>query len=139
MKRMGLTDLPVVRAFKEKLRFHEQRQRILADNVANATTPGFRGRDVKAPDFFRMAAEVRPEGNVAPAQTSPMHLAGTVVSNRSHLKDRTVEGYEVTPDGNGVTLEEQMMKVADNQIEFQVATSLYQRSLGLIRTAVGKR
>jgi flagellar basal-body rod protein FlgB len=135
---MAITDLPVVRAFKEKLRFHGERQKVLAENIANATTPGYQGRDIAAPDFFRVAVEGSRPAPVAPAVTNVAHLPGHV-GNRHHLRDRKVDGYEVTPDGNAVVLEEQMMKVAENQMEYQVATSLYQRSLGLLRTAVGRR
>jgi flagellar basal-body rod protein FlgB len=48
----------------------------------------------------------------------------------------TVSGYEVTPDGNGVTLEDQMMKLTANQLDYQAVTTLYSRGLGLIRTAL---
>ena len=42
------------------------------------------------------------------------------------------------PTGNAVNLEDEMMKVAANQMDYQAATSLYTRSLGLIKTAIGK-
>lgn len=136
---MGITDLQVVRAFRDKLKFHGERQRVIAENIANATTPGYVGRDLKAPDFFRMAVAEQNQAVVRPAMTSPSHLPGAVISNRGHFKDRTEDGYEMTPDGNAVVLEEQMMKVAENQMDYQIATSLYQRSIGLLRTAVGRR
>ena len=47
--------------------------------------------------------------------------------------------YDVRPAGNAVKLEDEMMKVAGNQMDYQAAISLYSRSLGLIRTAMGKR
>ncbi len=136
---MGLSDLQVVRALKEKLRFHGQRQRVIAENIANATTPRYVGQDLKAPDFFRMAVSRKADPPVRPAMTSPAHLPGQVISTRGAFDARGQDGYEVTPDGNAVVLEEQMMKLAENQMDYQVATSLYQRSLGLLRTAVGRR
>ena len=42
------------------------------------------------------------------------------------------------PKGNNVVLEEQMMKVTQNQMDYQAATTLYSRGLGLIRTALSK-
>jgi flagellar basal-body rod protein FlgB len=136
---MAISDLSVLRAFREKLKFHGQRQNVLAQNIANATTPGFVGQDIKAPDFFRTAAEKGVGATVRPVVTSAMHLAGSPLSNGGHLRSRPVGGYEVTPDGNAVVLEEQMMKVAENQMDYQIATSLYQRSIGLLKTAVGRR
>lgn len=134
---MSITDLPVLRAIREKMRFHEHRQAVLADNVANADTPGFVGRDLKTPDFFRVAAEGKPS-NILPVATDRQHLAGHTISNRGQFRDGKAAGYEVSPDGNAVVLEEQMMKVTDNQMDYQVAASLYQRGLGLLKTAVGK-
>jgi len=45
----------------------------------------------------------------------------------------------VRPGGNAVNLEDEMMKVAANQMDYQAATSLYSRSMGLFRVALGKR
>jgi len=47
--------------------------------------------------------------------------------------------YDVRPAGNAVNLEDEMMKVAGNQMDYQAAISLYSRSMGLFRTAMGKR
>lgn len=136
---MSISDLPVVRAIREKMRFHGERQKVLAENIANATTPGYQGRDLRTPDFFRVAADAGLDGGLLPVRTSPAHLPGRPITNAGHLRAQGANGYEVTPDGNGVVLEEQMMKVADNQMEYQMATSLYQRGLGLLRTAVSRR
>lgn len=136
---MSMTDLPVLQALKGKLRFHESRQKVLAENVANAETPGYRARDIKAPDFFRMAVEGEGNDGVSTVLTNPMHIAGPLIDNSAPFRPEKVGGYEVTPDGNAVSLEDQMMKVTGNQMDFQTVTSLYQRSIGLLKTAVGKR
>ncbi|MFQ5626771.1 MAG: flagellar basal body rod protein FlgB, partial [Methyloligellaceae bacterium] len=52
---------------------------------------------------------------------------------------RETKGWETGPAGNAVVLEEQMMKVSSNQFNFQMATMLYSRSLGLLKTAIGRR
>ena len=136
---MSMTDLPVLQALKGKLRFHEARQKVLAENVANAETPGYSALDIKAPDFFRVAVEGTGQGGVATAVTSPMHIAAPAIGNGTPYRTQKVDGYVVTPDGNAVSLEDQMMKVTSNQMDYQTVTSLYQRSLGLLKTAVGKK
>jgi flagellar basal-body rod protein FlgB len=60
-------------------------------------------------------------------------------SGTDGLSVRTINGFEVTPDGNGVTLEDEMMKVAGNQMDYQMVTSLYTRSVRLLRVALGKQ
>ncbi len=136
---MSMTDLPVLRALKEKLRFHEQRQKVLAENVANASTPGFVGRDMKSPDFFRMVAQTDRTPSVRLVSTDAKHMAGQPAGPAGVVKGQKQTAYETQPDGNAVSLEEQMMKVTDNQMDFQVASALYQRGLGLIKTAIGKK
>ena len=44
----------------------------------------------------------------------------------------------MSPTGNAVSLEDEMMKVAANQMDFQAVTALYSRSLSLFKTALGK-
>ena len=48
-------------------------------------------------------------------------------------------GFLTRPAGNAVNLEDQMLKVSANQMDYAAATSLYSRSLGLLKTAIGKR
>ena len=57
----------------------------------------------------------------------------------SSFPNKNAPVYEVRPAGNAVNLEEEMMKVAANQMDFQTATALYTRSLNLLKTALGKR
>jgi flagellar basal-body rod protein FlgB len=136
---MSMTDIPVLRAIKDKLKYHEARQKVLAENVSNADTPGYTGRDIKAPDFFRVAVEGDSSRPVAAVVTSPLHIATTPIGGDTGFRQQKVDGYEVTPDGNSVSLEDQMMKVTQNQMDYQMATSLYARSLGLLKTALGKK
>ena len=46
--------------------------------------------------------------------------------------------FETTPNGNAVNLEDEMMKVAQNQSDYQLAASLYSKGLGLMKIAIGK-
>jgi flagellar basal-body rod protein FlgB len=70
--------------------------------------------------------------------TNSGHLAGATQSDPSFQSDRS-QPFEVTPRGNSVSLEEEMMRVAQNQIDHQTAATLYSRSLGLIKAAIGKK
>ena len=45
---------------------------------------------------------------------------------------------QIRPRGNSVTHEDEMMKVASNQMDYEAVTSLYTRSLALIKIAIGK-
>ena len=136
---MANNGLGLMGALKARMHWHQARQKLLAENVSNADTPGYTGRDIKAPDFFRVAVEGDSSRPVAAVVTSPLHIATTPIGGDTGFRQQKVDGYEVTPDGNSVSLEDQMMKVTQNQMDYQMATSLYARSLGLLKTALGKK
>jgi flagellar basal-body rod protein FlgB len=65
-----------------------------------------------------------------------MHLAGA--QGRAGEDPRAAARFEVRPSGNAVNLEDEMLKVAQNQADYQMAASLYQKSMGMLRIAIGK-
>lgn len=136
---MGITDIPILSMLRTRLDWSQARQRILADNVANADTPNFRSRDL-APLKFDDPPLVAPNAvsGLTLTRTAGSHLEGVGLS-QSPFPNKNTPGYEVRPTGNAVNLEEEMMKVAANQMDYQAAISLYSRSMGLFRTAMGKR
>lgn len=133
---MAIGDLSVFAALKSKMSWHQHRQGLLAENVANAETPGYRGRDLKAFDFAEHVSEFSASKTLT-STTRPGHYS---VGNSSMNKFGATmnKSFEVTPEGNGVTLEDEVMKVTANQMEYQAVTTLYKRSLQLIRTAIGR-
>jgi len=134
---MTITDLPFFGMLKGKMRWHESRQAVLAENVANADSAEFRPRDL-VPFQIDEAARSASEKPVELVRTSARHLVGTPSPASDHAT-RPGERFETTPSGNSVVLEEEMMKVASNQMDFQAASTLYERGLRLIRTAVSSR
>ena len=120
------------------MNWHQSRQSVLAHNVANADTPDFRPSDLK-PMNTRELGGAPQLASVNAARTHQAHFEGRIVSLSGNGFGRDGEkGWETTPAGNSVVLEEQMIKVSANQFDFQVASSLYARSLGLLKTAVGR-
>ena len=69
------------------------------------------------------------------ARTEGAHIAAAATSGSSQFSASRLGGYDVRPTGNAVNLEDEMLKVAGNQMDYQAVTTLYQRSLGLIKTA----
>jgi flagellar basal-body rod protein FlgB len=131
---MPISDIPLFSMLRTRMQWHQERQKVLAENVANADTPNFRTRDLKPLDFGR---EVQQAGQVRLASTNPAHITGSA-GQGAFGSDRNSK-YDVRPAGNAVNLEDEMMKVAANQMDYQAAISLYSRSMGLFRTALGKR
>jgi flagellar basal-body rod protein FlgB len=114
---------------KSRMHWHQARQTVLAQNVANADTPGYKSRDLKAPT----ATSGSFQSLVSQTDTNHLTLSGT-----NGFDPRNPKRFEITPSGNAVSLEDEMLKVAQNQSDYQLASSLYSKSLGLLKMAIGK-
>jgi flagellar basal-body rod protein FlgB len=134
---MPISDTPILAMLRTRMHWHQERQKLLSENVANADTPRFTARDLAAPDFDRLLSS--PAAGVALARTDASHIGITGAGGGTQFQTERGGRYEVRPTGNAVNLEDEMLKVASNQMDYQAATSLYSRSLGVIKMALGKR
>ena len=105
----------------------DRRQAVLAQNIANANTPGYTAKDVAS--FDQVLARTVP----ALAETSPLHLAGTTSGFSANVRP-----HERAPDGNAVSVEEQLTKVADTAGVQALTLNLYRKYAGMFRLAIGK-
>ncbi len=122
------TGIGLFQMAERRLAWAGQRQAVLAQNVANANTPGYQPRDV-AP-FAAML------GSVAPglAATAPGHMQPAAgAAGLRHVRPR-----ERAPDGNAVSLEDQLVKVADTSSTQELVANLYRKYHGMFRTALGR-
>ena len=132
---MSVGDMPLIGMLKTRMHWHQSRQKLLAENVSNADTPGFKPRDLKSPTFSPAGAPVA--SGVRLERTEAGHIAPQPM--RGGEDPRNARRFETTPSGNAVNLEDEMLKAAQNQSDYALAASLYQKSLQMLRTAVGKR
>jgi len=144
---MGVADIPLMGQIKGRLGWLDQRQRVIAENVANADTPGFVGRDLRQTDF---GAALNRAGRLT--TTNPGHMtanrSGVVVTSGRHITSSQgrADDYdavkspdsETTLDGNTVVVEEQMLKMAESRMAYDAAIGFYQKSMSMIRMAAKK-
>lgn len=123
------TGTDLFRLAQARLEWLDRRQTLLAENIANADTPGYSPRDLLP--FNQALAQVR----LVPVRTSPLHLAGAA---RAEEEDPMLRPPERAPDGNAVSLQEEMMKVAQTDSAHQLVTGLYEAWAGMVRTALDK-
>lgn len=129
------SDIPLVQMLRQKLSWTSARQSVLAQNVSNAQTPGYEARDLK-PYSFRETLSQTHSTSSGLATTHRGHIKQSDITTAS-TKVRTDDGFwETTPDGNSVVLEQQMMKISQNQMEFQSAINLYKKSVGMMKIAL---
>jgi len=129
---MPIVDIPILSMLRVRMQWHQERQRILAENVANVDTPNYRARDLEPPDFHGV---LRSE-SLPMATTEPGHIVSSG-GDSAFTEDKHLR-YEVRPHGNAVNHEDEMLKLAENQMDYEAVTSLYTHSINLIKTAVGK-
>jgi flagellar basal-body rod protein FlgB len=129
---MELNQITLFAAFKRKLDWAAERQQLLAQNVANADTPGYRAKDLKAVEFKELLRN--PSGPVRLAVTDPKHIARTTGGTARHR----VEGatIEVAPSGNAVVLEEQMLKVRNTAGKYAYMLDLMDKHMSFLKLAL---
>jgi flagellar basal-body rod protein FlgB len=114
------------------------RQTVLARNIANADTPGFMPKDLSETEFRRKVTRaVRPAPMILMAATNASHLPASRRPDADDAKPRTGRGWEVSPSGNAVVLEEQAEVMARTQLDHQLGNDLYRKYVQMWRTAVG--
>mgnify|MGYP000678140678 CR=1 len=112
-----------------------QRQGVIAENVANADTPGFRAKDLQS------FAELHGAQSSGPSQmkaTREGHMGFTSGSMRYEAEEVAAFGAE-SPNGNTVSLEDQMTRGAEVQHTHEMALGVYSKSLSIIRLGLGRR
>jgi flagellar basal-body rod protein FlgB len=134
---MSISDLPVLSALRTKMQWHQARQAVLSENVSNANSPKFKPRDLVEPKFDAAGGQTGSTGSLAVLRTSASHIAPSGGDSPSFDVNRKT-GFATKPAGNSVSLEEEMMKVSANQMDYAAVTTLYSKSLHLLKTAIGK-
>lgn len=125
---VGMKELfSVVGTVKQSLDYHSRRHNVLASNIANSDTPGFRSLELLR----------KPEGefanNLAVFRTRESHLvpAGqAAVDGTSVVEDKN---SPVGADGNAVSLDREMSKLSANNLRYETAAGIVKRKLASLR------
>ncbi len=134
--KMDMKGVPLFSALRARMEWLSERQKLLSENIANADTPGYRTRDLKPVDFEEMLKQ----GHASDiATTHSGHLKGSADVNRFNFKPVEVDGQEANPSGNTVSIEDQMVKLGETQMEYETATGIYRKQAQLLKLALGSR
>ncbi len=105
------------------------RQKVIASNIANADTPGYKARDVKFDDFLKNEMKL--------LTTSAKHITGK--------KDAGVSGELITEgslswgDGNNVELNAEVAKMTENSLRHDAAIKILNSKIRMFRNAIRGR
>lgn len=109
------------------------RQSLVAQNIAQADTPGYKARDLAS---FAETYQTQ-TGGMKLRTTRAGHLMDTASQVTT---SRTIAGGgSESPNGNNVSLEHEMMKAAEISADHKRALAIYQSSMSMLRSSLGRR
>ncbi len=124
---MDPTDIGLFTLAAQRLKWLDQRQTLLAQNIANVDTPGYSPRDL--PRFAATLADAAGTLRRNSARQLPGVALG-VQSGRSRVDARA-------PDGNAVALDTQLKDVADTATNQQLVTTIYMKYVAMYQLTLG--
>lgn len=135
---MDMNKMPLFAAIGRRMDWLGERQRVIAENVANADTPNFKPNELKGMSFRDLVQGPKPR--IQMASTSERHMPGLPGQATSTWRiERDATATETAPNGNAVNLESQLLKVAETQSEHNLMTNIYRKQVGMLRKALGNR
>ncbi|MBI1199796.1 MAG: flagellar basal body rod protein FlgB [Phenylobacterium sp.] len=131
---MNLAEIPLFAMLRNRLGYLGERQKVIAENVANTDTAQYTPGDLK-PFSFDARLEMAKSSGVS--ITQPGHLKPPSQRGGLGAQFKTVKtpDSETTLNGNSVVLEEEMIKMSEARMNYDAAISFYQKSMNLLRMA----
>ncbi len=130
---MDLSQVPLFDALAKRMAWLSDRQTVLAENVANADTPGYVAKDLKPLDFQNYLKQTT--SSVSLVTTQPGHIA--VKRDIAETAVTRMAG-DSGLDGNRVSLEDEMMKVSQTANDFALTSTLYKANLNIVKSVLGR-
>ena len=129
------TSIPFLSALQSHMSWLGSRQKLVAENVANASTPGFKPKDLSPQDFASLMAGDSPQGSLGLTLTNSMHIAPSNMPVAG-AQEITSPDSETTMDGNSVVLEEEMLKMSESRMQYEAAVGFYEKAQAMMRMAI---
>jgi len=135
---MQTADIPLLSMLKDRMSWLSKRQDVLSQNVASANVPGYTPSDLKPMDFEKMLRSTTTMHSTTSqlTLTDPRHIAMRSSGGGYELQE--TRDIEAAPGGNSVSLESEMIKVADTQAQYQAAANLYAKAITMMKVAIGR-
>lgn len=127
-------DLAVFKAAHAMAVHAGQKQAVVAQNVANADTPGYVARDL--PSFQELYAR-REDGTLLQRATRAGHLNGPAPQSAATFiqEDQSF----ASPDGNSVSIETEMLRATDAKRQHDRSLAIYKSALTVLRASLGRQ
>ena len=121
--------------YSQAMTMRTQRHQVLASNIANADTPGYKARDFSFESAMQNAMSGRMQaGGVSLARTASGHISGGSSSGAAALQFRKETQSAV--DGNTVDMDVERAQITDNALQYQILTQLISEKFKGVRSAL---
>jgi flagellar basal-body rod protein FlgB len=132
---MNLAEIPIFSMLRDRLGYLSERQKVIAQNIANSDTVRYVGQDLKPYSFDAKVQMHQAQSPGVMAVTQPGHISPKNERRAAQYKSIKSPDSETTLNGNSVVLEEEMIKMSDARMSYDAAISFYQKSLNMLRLA----
>ena len=138
---MDLSNLTVFNMANRNMQYLSAKQRVIAANIANASTPDYLPKDIEKPEFLKASSSQKV--SLALRTTNAKHFS----TLKSELQSMSSNGLKIytapikdalTLDGNGVILEDQMNEAGKASAEYKKMISIYNSYKKMLSTATTK-
>lgn len=149
---MDFSKIPLFQGLVHKMGWLAERQQVLARNIANANTPGFKPKDIEKPDFSALlegqsrgsgtsgrSPMVQQTAAVPLMVTQPGHIPAAPGDEETKAKEVEIDLKDAPKriSGNAVVLESELMKVGKTAMDYELSTNIYKRYVAMFKMAVG--
>lgn len=129
-------DDPTVQALAASLKYRQLRQELIASNIANAETPGYKAKKIDFEEALARALDVDDELKMKTSDSKHFNVGGGGFNNLQPEIYEDSNGI-TSMDGNNVDRDQEMADMAENKIMYDASVQLLNKKLGLLKYAIG--
>ncbi len=129
-------DDPTIQALSASLKYRQLRQELIASNIANAETPGYKAKKIDFEEALARALDVDDELKMKASDSKHFNVGGGGFNNLQPEVYEDSNGI-TSMDGNNVDRDQEMADMAENKIMYDASVQLLNKKLGLLKYAVG--
>ena len=118
------------------MKWASKRQALIAENIANADTPGFKTKDLKPLDFKSILKNTTPSASSSLSTTNSHHMMPARSTGGFKLDVSKSSGTSLS--GNSVDLEHESIKMALTRDQHTLASTVYRKYTDMLKLAIGK-
>ena len=127
-------DIGILQMAQDLAAHATSRQSVIAQNIANADTPNYKARDMASfADSLRETEQMR--AGIRPVRAG--HIAFGATNSGGDIFESAQFGAE-SPNGNTVSLEDQLVRAADVKHQYDLALGIYGKSINILRAGMGR-